>query len=408
MKLQNNKLFLSVLSVLVLGAGVVSCGSTENNDDDKTEETEQLSFVGVTSTEWDAEVTVGSYKYKFNIDFEDNNALTFNATCTGKAASQGGGGFPGGGFPGGGFPGGSTETEPEEPDTTDYSQFSFDFTGSWEKEAGYGYILNFNDDAKTVIHTDYNKNQGRHQFYYLVTTDSGSATTLFQAKDSEFRKELASDYKTWDERDSTYIFTGKVTGNNNSVANGYIYCHKDNTAVFNTASGSDRAVTLGLKWKLENDTFTLIDDKNVQYVASNSINAAHPGYRLSYSSSAFFCSTNSSVSWSDMSNEDFDGKTLYQFTGSYTTEGPDGGTKEVELNLTNNDNKMFLYTGGVLSKQGTYKFENDIFTLSFDGEEAVTVNKGSDGKYVYSFQIKVSSFFGEQTIDVSLTYVPEA
>lgn len=403
MKLQNNKLFLSV-SVLILGTGVVSCGSTK--EDNNIEEKEQLSFVGVTSTEWDAEVTVGDYKYKFSIDFEDNNTLTFNATCTGKGASQSGGGFPGPGFPIG--PGESTENETEEPDLTDYSKFSFDFTGSWEKETGYGYILNFNDDAKTVIHTDYNKNQGRHQFYYLVTTDSGSATTLFQAKDSEFRNELASDYKTWDERDSTYIFTGKVTGNNNSVANGYIYCHKDNSAVFNTASGSNRAVTLGLKWKLENNVFTLTDDKNAQYIASNSINSEHPGYRLSYSGSTFFCSTNSNVNWNDMSNEDFDGKTLYQFIGSYTTEGPDGGTKEVELNLTNNDNKMFLYTSGVLSKQGTYKFENDTFTLLFDGEEAVTINKGDDGKYVYSFQIKVSSFFGEQTIDVSLTYVPEA
>lgn len=404
MKLQNNKLFLSVLSVLILGTGVVSCGS--DKEDNNIEEKEQLSFVGVTSTEWDAEVTVGDYKYKFNIDFEDNNTLTFNATCTGKGASQGGGGFPGPGFPTG--PGESTENETEEPDMTDYSKFSFDFTGSWEKETGYGYILNFNDDAKTVIHTDYNKNQGRHQFYYLVTTDSGSATTLFQAKDSEFRNELASDYKTWDERDSTYIFTGKVKGNNNSVANGYIYCHKDNSAVFNTASGANRAVTLGLKWKLENNIFTLTDNKNVQYIASNSMNSEHPGYRLTYSGSTFFCSTNSNVNWNDMSNEDFDGKTLYQFIGSYTTQGPDGGTKEVELNLTNNDNKMFLYTGGVLSKQGTYKFENNTFTLLFDGEEAVTINKGDDGKYVYSFQIKVSSFFGEQTIDVSLTYVPEA
>lgn len=404
MKLQNNKLFLSVLSVLILGTGVVSCGS--DKEDNNIEEKEQLSFVGVTSTEWDAEVTVGDYKYKFNIDFEDNNTLTFNATCTGKGASQGGGGFTGPGFPTG--PGESTENETEEPDMTDYSKFSFDFTGSWEKETGYGYILNFNDDAKTVIHTDYNKNQGRHQFYYLVTTDSGSATTLFQAKDSEFRNELASDYKTWDERDSTYIFTGKVKGNNNSVANGYIYCHKDNSAVFNTASGANRAVTLGLKWKLENNIFTLTDNKNVQYIASNSMNSEHPGYRLTYSGSTFFCSTNSNVNWNDMSNEDFDGKTLYQFIGSYTTQGPDGGTKEVELNLTNNDNKMFLYTGGVLSKQGTYKFENNTFTLLFDGEEAVTINKGDDGKYVYSFQIKVSSFFGEQTIDVSLTYVPEA
>ena len=403
MKLQNNKLFLSALSVLVLGAGIVSCGSDEI--DNPTEETENLSFVGVTSTGWDAEITVGSYTYKFNIDLSDDNTLKFNANCTGKAASQGGGGFPGG-FPG---MGGDTEEDTtEEPDTTDYSIYSFDFTGTWEKEAGYGYKLSFKDDANTIIHTDYNKTQGRHQFYYLVSTDSGSSTVLFQAKDSDFRNELVSNYQSWDERDSDYIFTGAVTGNNNSLANGYIYCHKDNSAVFNTASGSDRSVTLGLSWKLENNVFTLIDTNKKEYVASNSINSSHPGYRIAYSNSTFFCSTNSSVTWDQMSNEDFDGKTLYQFTGSYTTSGPDGGTKEVELNLTNNENKMFLYTGGSLSKQGTYKFENDVFTLTFDGEETVTLSKNESGNYVYSFQITVSSFFGSQTIDVELTYTPEA
>ena len=50
------------------------CSTKEDNN---IEEKEQLSFVGVTSTEWDAEVTVGDYKYKFSIDFEDNNTLTF-------------------------------------------------------------------------------------------------------------------------------------------------------------------------------------------------------------------------------------------------------------------------------------------------------------------------------------------
>ncbi len=74
--------------------------------------------------------------------------------------------------------------------------------------------------------------------------------------------------------------------------------------------------------------------------------------------------------------------------------------------LTDNNNGMFLYTGGTLSKKGTYTFADEKFTLTFEGEEPVEITKNEEGKYVYSIVIVVSSFFGTQNIDVVLTYVP--
>ena len=394
-------------------ASLASCGGGNETETPKAEDPK---FVAVTSTAWDAEVTVGKHSYQFALDLKADNKLEFKATCTGKAASGfpgGPGGFPGGpgGFPGGpgGFPGGpgggGTQETSSEPEETDFTPYHFSFNGTWQEEKGFGYLLNFADSANTVIHTDYDVLQGRHQFYYNVTTEEGSAVTLFQYKDSSFKKTLDANYKTWDERDSTYIFTAAATGNNGSLATAYLYAHKDNSVVLNTPNHSNRKVTLGLTWKLDGSNFVLMDGPR-EFVADNSIDPQKPGYRLAYDSKAFFCTTSSSLTNDDMTNEAFDGKTLYQFAGSYTTRGPDGGTKQVELNLTDNNNGMFLYAGGTLSKKGIYTFADEKFTLTFEGEEPVEITKNEEGKYVYSFVIVVSSFFGTQNIDVVLTYVP--
>lgn len=97
-------------------------------------------------------------------------------------------------------------------------------------------------------------------------------------------------------------------------------------------------------------------DGDKSYVADNSVNTSNPGMRLAYSSTTYFYSKNGNNN--SMTNEDFDGKTLYQFTGSYSMQGPFGGEKKVELNLTDN-NSMYLYTSGSLTKKGTYSFVDD-------------------------------------------------
>lgn len=385
-----------IIPVSVLCASsLFSCSSSNETNE---EESNNLKFVVATSNTFDEAITVGSYKYQIDVNFEKDNKLTFNAECKEKVENNQGGG----GFPGFGQFASDESSEEESSETEDLSEHNISFSGTYELETGYGYKLSFADEAKTIIHTDFDVITGRHQFYYSFKTSDASKTILFQAKDSDFRKTLASDYKTWDERDSKYIFTGKTTGNNNSVALAYLYLHNDGSVVYNTANGADREVTLGLIYEESNDVISIIDGNNVSK-SDSSINSDHPGYRLNYDGNTFFCTTKSGLSWSDLTNEDFDGQTLYQFSGSYTTTGPDGSTKEVVLNLTNNNNKMYLYSAGSLSKTGTYTFANDVFTLTFEGEEPVTI-EAVDGVYTYSFKIVVSSFFGSSEIDVTLTY----
>lgn len=399
MKSFKKTLFCSLCFVASLG--MASCSKngssvkpSSTDDKDKT-----IHFVAVTDTSFDAEVTVGKHKYRFDLALDGSKSAKFTATCTGKGASGGGSGGPGGS-------GQEEKPTSQEPEETDFTKYDFSFNGSWELEAGYGYKITLQDAGNSVIHTDFNKTQGRHQFYYNVATDEGSSVTLFQYKDSQFAKTLASDYKTWDERDSVYAFSGKAVGNNSSVATAYLYAHKDGTVLVNEPNGSGRKVTMGLTWKNEGDDFVLMD-KDKKYVAFNSLDKTKDGYRVSYNSVTYFCSKVSSMKNSEMTNELFDGKTLYQFTGSYTTSGPDGGTKEVFLNLTDYENGLYLYTGDNLTKKGTYEFKDGKFSLQFEGEEKMEVSKNEEGNYVYSFQITTSSFFGTSTVDVVLTYTPK-
>ena len=394
----------SFLSLFVLTPVLLVGCDDKKKESDKAKD-EDVRFVACTKTDFDTEVTVGSHKYKLAFDLAKDKSLLFKGTCTGKVKNQGGGMGPGG--PGGFNANTQNANTTSQEEETDFTKYDFTVSGSWILEDKQGYVLTLKDSQNSVLHTDYIKIQGRHQFYYNVTTDEGSAVALFQSKDSAFGKTLPSDYKTWDERDSDYIFEGATTGNNNSVATAYLYAHKNGSVVFNTAKDSDRKVTLDLKWKKDGSNFVLIDNGK-ETVAENSIDSSKPGYRLSYSSITFFCSTSSSVTNDQMTNENFDGKTLYQFKGSYTTSGPDGGEKQVSLNLTDHENGMYLYNGNTLSKKGTYTKEGDKFVLTFEGEEPTEVIKNEEGKFVYAFQITVKSFFGTSTIDVTLTYTPEA
>ena len=59
-----------------------------------------------------------------------------------------------------------------------------------------------------------------------------------------------------------------------------------------------------------------------------------------------------------------------------------------------------------LDPENTY-YAGDPVTFNFEGEDPATSTKDGDS-YVYSFQIVIQSFFGTSTIDVTLTYTPEA
>ena len=282
-------------------------------------------------------------------------------------------------------------------------QYNWSVNGTCTYEKGYGYKIVFNDEGKTEVHTDFDKTEGRHEFYYRVQIGETSSVIKFQAKDPTFKDQLAKDYKKWDERDSKYIFYAKATGNNNSVATAYIYLHETNNEVtVNTPNGANRSLSFGMKWE-EKDGVITVKDGETAYVADKSVNSEHPGYRLVYGGNTYYCSLNPEVKWKKMTIADFEGQNIHEFVGSYTTSGPDGGVKEVNLNCVE-DGKAKLYLGSTTASfVGTWsKDASNKLTIELDGKTG-EFTPGADGKYSIVIRVTISSFFGSSTETIALT-----
>ena len=282
-------------------------------------------------------------------------------------------------------------------------QYNWSVNGTCTYEKGYGYKIVFDDEGKTEVHTDFDKTEGRHEFYYRVKIGETSSVLKFQAKDPTFKDQLAKDYKKWDERDSKYIFYAKATGNNNSVATAYIYLHETNNEVtVNTPNGANRSLSFGMKWE-EKDGVITVKDGETAYVADKSVNSEHPGYRLVYGGNTYYCSLNPEVKWKKMTIADFEGQNIHEFVGSYTTSGPDGGVKEVNLNCVE-DGKAKLYLGSTTASfVGTWsKDASNKLTIELDGKTG-EFTPGADGKYSIVIRVTISSFFGSSTETIALT-----
>ena len=285
----------------------------------------------------------------------------------------------------------------------DLAKYNWSVTGTYKLEKGYGYTISFNDEGKTVIHTDFDKTEGRHEFYYNVKIGEESQTLKFQAKDPTFKDSLAKDYKKWDERDSKYIFYAKATGNNNSVATAYMYLHdSDKSVVVNTPNGANRSLSFGMTWE-EKDGVITVHDGETAYVADKSVNAEHPGHRLVYSGNTYYCSLNPEFKWKKFTTADFEGANTYEFVGSYTTSGPDGGVKEVNLNCVE-DGKAKLYLGSSTpSFVGTWtKDASNKLTINLDGKTG-EFTPNAEGKYDVVIRVTISSFFGSSTETIVLS-----
>lgn len=282
------------------------------------------------------------------------------------------------------------------------AQYNVEFKATCTAEKGYGYKLVFDDEGKTEVHTDFDKTEGRHEFYYRVTIGEKSEVLKFQAKDPTFIDSLAKDYQKWDVRDAQYIFYAKATGNNNSVATAYMYLHKTNNEVtVNTPSGANRSLEFGLKWE-EKDGVITVRDSDAEYVADNSRNTEHPGFRLVYNGNTYYCSLNPEFKWKKFTTEDFEGTNTHAFVGSYTTTGPDGGTKEVNFNLVE-DGTAKLYLGSETpSFIGSWvKDASGKLTITIEDKVGEFV-PGPDGKYSITLRVSISSFFGSSTVTINL------
>ena len=283
-------------------------------------------------------------------------------------------------------------------------QYNWSVNGTCTYEKGYGYKIVFNDEGKTEVHTDFDKTEGRHEFYYRVKIGETSSVLKFQAKDPTFKDQLAKDYKKWDERDSKYIFYAKATGNNNSVATAYIYLHETNNEVtVNTPNGANRSLSFGMKWEDRNGQI-VVKDGETEYLVDKSVaNAEHQGLRLIYGGNTYYCSLNPEVKWKKLTTADFEGANTHEFVGSYTTSGPDGGVKEVNLNCVE-DGKAKLYLGSsTASFVGTWsKDASNKLTIELDGKTG-EFTPGADGKYSIVIRVTISSFFGSSTETIALT-----
>jgi len=286
----------------------------------------------------------------------------------------------------------------------DLKQYNWSISGSLAYEKGYGYKIVFNDESKTEVHTDFDRTEGRHEFYYRVKIGDESQVLKFQAKDPTFKDSMAKDYKKWDERDAQYIFYAKATGNNNSVATAYMYLHKTNNEVtVNTPNGANRSLSFGMKWEDRNGTI-VVKDGDTEYVADKSVaGAEHEGYRLIYSGNTYYCSLNPEVKWKKLTTADFEGANTHEFVGSYTTTGPDGGVKEVNLNCVE-DGKAKLYLGSSTpSFTGTWvKDSSNKLTINLD-DKVGEFTPNAEGKYEIVIRVTISSFFGSSTETIALT-----
>ena len=299
------------------------------------------------------------------------------------------------------------------------AEHDYKMTGTYVLEKGYGYVITFNDGENnapnTVIHADFDKTEGRHEFYYRVKIENNESTIKFQAKDPKFKNSLAKDYKKCDERDAQYIFKAKATGNNGSLATAYLYLHKDGSAVINAPQnrGVDRDLTFGLTWEEANGAITLRNGDKV-YNGVVSVNAEHPGQWIEYEGYSFLYSANENVKWKKMTVSDFEGATVHEFAGSYTTSGPDGGDKAMQLNLYTEGNVAKLYNGSWSpSVVGTWAENNGVYTFTYtvtegSGPDAQEVQKvltsevDEDEKIFFTYTIVQSSWGGTTETPVKL------
>lgn len=284
----------------------------------------------------------------------------------------------------------------------DYSPYEYTLDGTYSLEDGYGYVLSLNDDDKSVIHCDYNKVEGRHEFYYNVKTEAGDGFVKFQAKDIQFKSKLAKDYQTWDKRDSKYIFTALSTGNNNSVAYAYMYLHSNGSVVVNTPSGVNRVIeTKGLSWEEDEKKNITLKKGNETIKADKTKNQEKPGYKISYGSYVFINSQTPNVKWKNFTVADFEGTPKKEFTGRYEITGPGGGSGSLALNL---------YDGGVaklykntwnLESTGTWTEENGTYSVTFGDKTYTSVTE--NGKTTITYTVKATTPWGsDASTDVVL------
>ena len=287
----------------------------------------------------------------------------------------------------------------------DYTPYEYTLNGTYTIDDGYGYVFSFQDENKTTIHCDYNKVEGRHEFYYTVNTPAGSSFVKFQAKDINYKSKLAKDYQTWDKRDSKYIFTSLATGNNNSVAYAYMYLHSDGSVNINTPRGVNRVVeSENLSWSEDSNKNITVKKGDTVYKADKTINPDRPGYKIQYGSYVFINSQNPDVKWKKLSIADFEGAPKAEFAGRYEISGPGGGSGNLSMQLFDGGVAKLYKNTWNKEAEGTWTENNGEYTIVI-GEKTYT-SVTTDGEKTITYTVSAKTPWGsDASTDVVLALV---
>ena len=227
----------------------------------------------------------------------------------------------------------------------DFSVYNFTVAGTWTEEKGYGYTFTIQSE---IFHVNYDKNAGRHYFYYTPKATIGGeektgSQTKMEAKDSAYRKTLAADYKIYEERNAVYMFCGGQEGGSGNLSTAWIYLLPESKLA--SMSGTSNCISYNNvgSWSEDKANHVITMDINGTAVVTNAYcdTPGKEGYRCSYapassnpggSSSAITmyasCDT-SKCTWDQYTTEDFEGtvaKTL-QGSGDYADHSLELTTK---------------------------------------------------------------------------------
>jgi|GEM_PF-2505338 len=392
-KLLGKCLLAMLLAVALLLPG---CSNSSEGQSSQTEQSGQasdaeenvLEFVAADKTNWDKEVSIDGYAFTMAVNLAQDGSFKLDATCVGKAAAevQQGGGW--------GTPGGSAEDESseeessaEESSMTDEEKAAKNFSksGTWTKEEGYGYTLSF-EDGQTVK-TDFDKASSRQYFYAEI---EGAGLTQFQAKDTAFRSEIASDYEEFEIRDAKYIVSASGTTMTGNASTLKVYFENDGTVNSISNEGSSTTYTRGT-WSEDEaaHVLTMVMD-GAETTSAYCDVAGKEGYRLVYDGNTMYIPLADGVDVNVYTDEDFEGAVLVEAAcaeGDYT------------LQLTEKGYYKVLDASGSSVLAGTYTQDGD--TYSFDNGVA-SVKDGDNVTVTLSFE--VSSGSGSNTESVERTF----
>lgn len=412
-------LLVCAFAAMLAFAACDSCGKKPDETD-----AAMLTFVAVDKSNFDKEITFTpdveegqtkyTYTYKLAVKLYDGGKMAFDGTCVKKAEATSGGNQGGGGFPGGGFPGGpaAVQRNAEGGETNapaeELNGYNFKTEGTWAEEIGYGYTLNFAkaDDIPSgaVVHTNFDTITGRHYFYAdIAPVINGkrvnAASVQMEAKDSAYMKKLASDYKTYEERTATYMFSG---GSGRTSVK--IYLLPEGKVHMFTESGDSKTVVGGASWTEDKTakkiTLTVGSDR---YTSAYCDIAGKEGYRITYSGAD--CFTNTSAVYV---NEDFEGKTLYEFRGFYESTGgfPGAGTTRNDLTLTLTDKGLAVIRNksGVTQACGEYTKDGENISVDIGKGAAEVTKEGGILKVTLTITVKTQQGPNTSTKEYSVEF----